>query len=80
MTGKLATLDKFIESTKSLLKKKGDKATEVVTETTDDPEQEMKTFWFSNEHESQEEKSWLPGLVCWSLIDLINAGVHLGIF
>ena len=67
MTGKLATLDNFIKGTKSfsksLLKKKGERATEVVTEATEDPEQEMKTFWFSNDQENQEGTSWLPGLV-----------------
>ena len=67
MTGRLATLDNFIKGTKnfskSLLKKKGEKASEVVTEATEDPEQEMKTFWFSSDQENQQEASWLPGLV-----------------
>ena len=67
MTGKLATLTGFIKGTKNLSasfsKKKGEKATEVATEATDDPEQEMKTFFFSSDQENQDDSSWLPGLV-----------------
>ena len=67
MTGKLATLTGFIKGTKNLSasfsKQKGKKATEVATEATDDPEKEMKTFFFSSDQDSQDNSSWLPGLV-----------------
>ena len=70
MTGKLATLDGFIKGKSKLFSfpsfGKGNKenaATEEETEDLDDPEQEMKTFWFSKEPDGQEEASWLPGLV-----------------
>ena len=67
MTGKLATLDRFVKGSKTLSKslftKKGNQAVEVVSEATDDPDEEMKTFWFSSEQENQQDGSWMPGLV-----------------
>ena len=67
MTGKLATLDNFLKESKtfskSLFAKKGNQAAEVITESTDDPEQEMKTFWFSSDQDGQENGSLMPGLV-----------------
>ena len=74
MTGKLATLDGFIKGKSKLFNfpsfGKGNKentATKEEIEDLDDPEKEMKTFWFSKEPEGQEEASWLPGLVCFEI-------------
>ncbi|XP_065061556.1 uncharacterized protein LOC135688572 [Rhopilema esculentum] len=67
MTGKLATLDDFIKGKTKLFglsdkSAKGSSAVHIETESADDPEKEMKTFWFSNSQEDGRENAWLPGL------------------
>ena len=68
MTGKLAILDDFIKGKAKLFgssdkSAKGATAVSIETESADDSDKEMKTFWFSNSQEDGTDNAWLPGLV-----------------